>query len=137
MGDSHYERAARATGRIFNRHGVHAEWCRLQGPPEQPGLRRAVWYRVVDFDPRSDLVTLDVEGEERTVVAYSLLKSSRDLPEKATVFSPSTFGPPGTKMVYRAVCPKGHEMGEVYPKNVPLACADCHGREYDWESERA
>ena len=134
------ERTARAAGRIFDRHGVRAEWCRLKGSPDQPGLKRGFWHRVADFDSLTNLVTLDVNGKERTV-PYSLLKPSRDLPEKATVFSPSTFVPRGTEIaeaVYVAVCPEGHKIGEVHPKEgIPLACADCHGREYDWEWERS
>ena len=111
---------------------------RLKGLPEQPPLKRGVWYPLTDFDTRSDLVTLDVDGEERTL-AYSFLKARRDKPERATVFSPSTLSTPKMGfdvMTYVAVCPKGHEMGEVNPvEPVPLACADCGGREWEWDFE--
>ena len=132
------ERRSGAPGRIFDKHRIRAEWLRLKGPPEQQTLKRGVWYRLVDFDTWSDMVIVDVDGEERTL-AYSLLKARRSEPQRATVFSPST--PSIQKMgfdvmTYVAVCPKGHEMGEVNPvEDVPLTCADCGGREWEWESE--
>ena len=110
-----HERRSGAHTRILHRHLIRAEWLRLKGPPEQQTLKRGVWYRLVDFETRSDLVTLFVAGEERTL-AYSLLKPRRDIPEKATVFSPSTLSTPKMGfdvMTYVAVCPKGHEVGEV------------------------
>ena len=129
-------RAARAAGRILDRYGVHAEWARLKGRPDQGEFQRGRWYPVADFDSKTSVATLDVDGEDRSL-ASSLLVWLKDVPDRATVFSPSTFGPVGTEMKWAAVCPKGHAMGEVQPKDqdLPLACADCHGREWSWEWE--
>jgi hypothetical protein len=83
------------------------------------------------------MVTVEVD-EHECEIHDSLVVWRKDPPEKATVFSPSTFGAAGSEMIYVAVCPKGHEMGKVQVgQGVELACADCHGREYDWKFEKA
>jgi len=132
------ERAQMAAGRIFDRHGIRAEWCQLMGRPGWPELARGHWYRVVDFDTANDVVTLETQ-EAESEIPYSALKASRDIPEKATVLIRSTLASPSPgipETTHQAVCPKGHEMGGAHPKkDLPLSCADCGGREFEWEFE--
>ena len=128
------DRASRASGHIFDQHGVHAEWCRLKGPPEQNGVQRGFWYRIRDFEVTTDIVTVDAEGGEQPV-ACSLLKLRKDVPEKATVFNASTFGPPDSEMVYAAGCPKRHRIDHVNLTDDKVHCGEC-ARDYEWEWER-
>lgn len=112
------EREAEAARRILDRTGIRAEWASVKDQFSVPsGLGRGVWYRILSLNPQTNMVGIEKDDQE-IEVHFDYLMFRADVPTKATVFSPSTFqrrepGKPTPLMTYMAVCPKGHDMGEV------------------------
>ncbi len=129
-----FSREQLAAFRLFDRCGVRAEWAWLKKRGTGGPVGGCRWYRIRDYDPRTDLVTLAAEGGEH-LVACSLLAFEKGAPTKITVYPIAPWGePPAAMMEYRGVCPMDHDFGPVLPhiKGLPITCPEC-GYERDWQ----
>ncbi len=124
-------------------HEEERNWAKLGGSfssPKQQGLQRGVWYRVTSVHTQRHMVTLDIDGQDAEV-HDSFLKFRSSEPTKSTrVPVPETMpekspGEPVAMLSYRAVCPKGHELGDILLSADRVQCPGC-AVEYELEDDR-
>ena len=108
-----------------------SRWAKLKGSLPHGGLNPGRWYPVKSSDEKTGMITVECDELDDTFEVHeSFVTISDDAPTQATIYPANTFQPkkagdPVSMMKYKAVCPKGHDLGEVTPSSQDLFCPAC------------
>jgi hypothetical protein len=98
------------------------------------GLNPGRWYPVVSWDQGTGVVSVRCDEENQGLEVHeSLVEIRREKANYAEIYMASTFGQRGPdgrfpEARYRAVCPCGHDLGEVQPTIRDVWCSACGAR---------
>ena len=106
-------------------------WAKLERNLPHGGLNPGRWYPVESSDGKTGMVTVKCDELDETFEIHeSYVTISNDAPTRVEIYLASALQPkkirePVPAMKYKAVCPKGHDLGEVAPSSQSMLCPAC------------